>query len=645
MLQIFSQRLLTPIKVGDEAIHKELGDRMERVATTASSLEAEQDSVTSIGPNLWQHLMSQVLRELVQKLEGSEGFHQIIDFLTASHIKYALTENPTIYVSLIEQFWQIATISTLEDKDMSITAIIDGKVKREGSTIPVESHHTPTSIPSTSQPPTSSPSMPTTHVAEEDAPMPHDSPLPRVHSLGSDEGSLTLNELTVKMLEHKVKSIKARRKVRLVILDDEDDLEDPFKQGRKIAQIDENEGITLVQMGAQTQGRSDEDLITTKAIPKEVSTVKPDMDVTLAEALVDLLKSGKKKSPKPKVRGISFQDPEEVARREVISPPVSKISAKDKGKAIMTKPDKPLKKKDQIQSNEELALRLHAKEQAEFERLQKERAVQEEASRAAIYEEMDNIQATIEADEQLSARVKAEEQELYSIEEKSRLLVEMITERKRFFASQRAEEQRSKPPTKSQMRNRISDDKEKGSEKKAGGSRKKTLAKKKAGEKQSKESSKRQKMEDDAEKEELRAHLDIILGDDVAIFTEMLDDFDRQDVLDLYRLVKERFETASPEGYNRLLWGDLITVFEPSKDDEVWKAQQDYTLISWRLFDSCGVHVLLMDIGIAIHMLVEKAYPLTQEMLSRMLSGKLEVNNESEMAFELLRFTRSHIEK
>ncbi|GJR56788.1 hypothetical protein Tco_1498950 [Tanacetum coccineum] len=32
-----------PIKVGDEAVHKELGDRMERAATTASSLEAEQD--------------------------------------------------------------------------------------------------------------------------------------------------------------------------------------------------------------------------------------------------------------------------------------------------------------------------------------------------------------------------------------------------------------------------------------------------------------------------------------------------------------------------------------------------------------------------------------------------------------------------
>ncbi|GJZ39317.1 hypothetical protein Tco_0585880 [Tanacetum coccineum] len=112
------------------------------------------------------------------------------------------------------------------------------------------------------------------------------------------------------------------------------------------------------------------------------------------------------------------------------------------------------------------------------------------------------------------------------------------------------------------------------------------------------------------------------------IFSEMLDDFDRQDVLDLYRLVKERFETASPEGYDRLLWGDLITVFEPSEDNEIWKAQQDYTLISWRLFDSCRVHVLLMDTEIDIHMLIEKTYPHIQEILSRMLSIRLEVDHE-----------------
>ncbi|GJY08453.1 hypothetical protein Tco_0375507 [Tanacetum coccineum] len=95
------------------------------------------------------------------------------------------------------------------------------------------------------------------------------------------------------------------------------------------------------------------------------------------------------------------------------------------------------------------------------------------------------------------------------------------------------------------------------------------------------ESVKKHKLEDDAEKEELRACLDIVSGDDIVInveslatkyliiFSEMLDDFDRQDVVDLYRLVKERCETISPEGYDRLLWGDLVTLFESSKEDEI----------------------------------------------------------------------------
>ncbi|GJS96356.1 hypothetical protein Tco_0803324 [Tanacetum coccineum] len=79
----------------------------------------------------------------------------------------------------------------------------------------------------------------------------------------------------------------------------------------------------------------------------------------------------------------------------------------------MVEPKKPLKKKDQIALDEELALGLHAEEQAELERMQKERVVKEE----------------------------------------SRMLVEMIAERKKFFAAQRAAEQRSKPPTKTQIRN------------------------------------------------------------------------------------------------------------------------------------------------------------------------------------------------
>ena len=56
-------------------------------------------------------------------------FHQIVDFLNASTIRYALTLNPTIYVSHIKQFWRTATSITLEEGDTHTTALratVDG---------------------------------------------------------------------------------------------------------------------------------------------------------------------------------------------------------------------------------------------------------------------------------------------------------------------------------------------------------------------------------------------------------------------------------------------------------------------------------------------------------------------------------------
>ncbi|GKC54082.1 hypothetical protein Tco_1076827 [Tanacetum coccineum] len=44
-------------------------------------------------------------------------------------ISYALTENPTIYVSLINQFWQIATARTLDNREIELIATIYGKAK------------------------------------------------------------------------------------------------------------------------------------------------------------------------------------------------------------------------------------------------------------------------------------------------------------------------------------------------------------------------------------------------------------------------------------------------------------------------------------------------------------------------------------
>ncbi|GJX84947.1 hypothetical protein Tco_0335721 [Tanacetum coccineum] len=49
----------------------------------------------------------------LEKPAESDGFHEIIDFLNANQIHYALTVNPTIYTSCIEQFWATAKAKTV----------------------------------------------------------------------------------------------------------------------------------------------------------------------------------------------------------------------------------------------------------------------------------------------------------------------------------------------------------------------------------------------------------------------------------------------------------------------------------------------------------------------------------------------------
>ncbi|GJS31464.1 hypothetical protein Tco_0492084 [Tanacetum coccineum] len=108
------------LQVGDEAVHKELGDRMERAATTASSLEAEQDSGYTLrsGEDSMKLLE---LMELCTKLSNMLHKDRKSDL-----IRYALTINPTIYTSCIEQFWETARAKTV-NSERQIQALIDKK--------------------------------------------------------------------------------------------------------------------------------------------------------------------------------------------------------------------------------------------------------------------------------------------------------------------------------------------------------------------------------------------------------------------------------------------------------------------------------------------------------------------------------------
>ncbi|GJS76322.1 hypothetical protein Tco_0726203 [Tanacetum coccineum] len=286
----------------------------------------------------------------LKKPSGSEGFQEIVYFL---HGRYALTKNPTIYVSLIKQFWQTVTVRTVDNGEQEITAIVDGKeftiteasVRRhlqladvdgigvlptteifdqlslmgyvltddkltfqKGKFSPQE--HTPlfpsmlaiqakegegSGHPSEPQPPPST-SQP---INEEQSPIVHIPNVPdetvyeewddrveratttaasldaaqdsggsprcqeamggsiaqtRVLALETDlrqtkkvyGAAYTKLIRKVKKLEKTVKSNQARRRAKIVVLDDDEDSKDSSKQGRMIEEIDQDARITLV---------------------------------------------------------------------------------------------------------------------------------------------------------------------------------------------------------------------------------------------------------------------------------------------------------------------------------------------------------------------------------------------------------------
>ncbi|GJX88077.1 hypothetical protein Tco_0340091 [Tanacetum coccineum] len=230
-----------------------------------------------------------------EKSKGSAGFYQVIDFLNRSHICYALTKKPTVYVSFIKQIWRSAEASTDDNGEVKIIATIDGHsmtiteafLRRH---LKLDDQDCITSVPNskifeqlalmgyhtdldklTFQNGAFSPQW----RAEQHFPTPHDSPLHAVHSHGSDEGSLKLIELTnlvtklsdrievleddlrktkktyssaftklilrVKKLESQIKTGKTRRKARIVHSDDEDIEDDSSKQGMKLSDAEVQE--------------------------------------------------------------------------------------------------------------------------------------------------------------------------------------------------------------------------------------------------------------------------------------------------------------------------------------------------------------------------------------------------------------------
>ncbi|GJW90321.1 hypothetical protein Tco_0167874 [Tanacetum coccineum] len=345
-----------PIKVGDEAFHKQLGDRIERAATTASSLEAEQDRAKaktvkgiSIGSDL--------------QLEDAGG----IDCLSTVTIfeELARMGAKTTAWNEFSSTMASAIICLATNQKFNLSKyIFDAMTKT--TAVP---HHSDFS----------------TDVPNEES-MPAHSNDPQLS--GEDRLKLTeLMDMCTKLskrvlnLEH-TKTAQAQEITNLKLRDKKLEKKaglrpHKFKRlykGRSIEDIDNDVEVSLVD---ETQGRSDDakmfdtyvlfsnevfvknDMIEKDqdVIPKEVSTAAPsttavsppvitEVEITLAQTLAKL------KSAKSKVDA-----GESTTRTPTL---VSSLSIKDKRKAKMDEPEVPLKKKDQIALDEEIARKLEA---------------------------------------------------------------------------------------------------------------------------------------------------------------------------------------------------------------------------------------------------------------------------------------------
>ncbi|GJW44429.1 putative ribonuclease H-like domain-containing protein [Tanacetum coccineum] len=406
--------------VTGEAVHKELGDSFVRAATTASRLEADQDSgnitktrsnatpnessslgTTSGGGPRCQETMEDTIAKTRFENVSKHSNDSLLargNTLRSDEDRLKLEELMALCINLqnrvldlektkVSQHNEIASlkrrVKKLEKKNRSRTHKLK-RLYKVGLTARVESSR------------------------DEE-------------SLGKDASK-----------QGRINAINADEEITLVSVQDDVDKEmfdvDALN-GEEVFVAGKNENVVEeVVDAAQVSTAATTVTITTK-------------EITLAQALEAL------KTSKPKVKGIVFQEP----GKSTTTTTISSQQSQDKGKGILIEPVEPMKKKDLIRLDEEVALKLQAKFDEE-ERLAREKAKNVEEANISLIETWDDIQENIDVDHQLAERLQAQEQEELSVEEKATLFQQLLEKRRKHFAAKRAEEKRNKPPTKAQQR-------------------------------------------------------------------------------------------------------------------------------------------------------------------------------------------------
>ncbi|GJT56058.1 hypothetical protein Tco_0991112 [Tanacetum coccineum] len=132
---------------------------------------------------------------------------------------------------------------------------------------------------------------------------------------------------------------------------------------------------------------------------------------------------------------------------------------------------------------------------------------------------------------------------------------------------------------------------------------------------------------------------------------EILHLVSRADLMTIYGRVVTYYQDKPAEGVGLVLWGDLkVLIDSPEVNDggDMWKNQNTWSIQSWKLYSYSGVHVLETVDGLVLHMFVDKKYPLTVNLIERMLDHQLEIGHKQEgnaltTAVQLIAFLKKQI--
>nr|GEZ91883.1 hypothetical protein [Tanacetum cinerariifolium] len=177
---------------------------------------------------------------------------------------------------------------------------------------------------------------------------------------------------------------------------------------------------------------------------------------------------------------------------------------------------------------------------------------------------------------------------------------------------------------------------------------------------------KRRKLSEEAqEADDLKKRLEIVQDEDDNVFVKatplaqkvpivdyqvvVIDNKPKEDLETLWRIVKDRFSTKKPTNFlDEYLLLTLKTMFrELDEQDPIWRNQKSVhglaSVKRWKLLTSCGVHVIILS-TVQLFLLVERRYLLSRFTLEQLVNvARLQVEEESEMSLELLRFTRQQL--